>query len=309
MRSSEVAKALNGRLLGEDADLFQARPLFLAGPNDLSAILYPKDIRLAKKSTAGALLADIATAAEYADEIPAPLIVTDNFADAFDILKQVFITPRFFEKKDGDIHPSAQVGRAFIGAGTKIMANAMIDDGVVIEEDCLIEPGVVISGQVHLGRGSIIKANSVIGSEGFVPFGVEPKNLSCLGNVRIEQGVKIGALCTIDRGLLGETTIKKGAMLDNMVHIGHDSIVGENTVIAAQSALAGFVRLGAFATCGGQVGIAPHVIVGDFARISGKTLVHCDIKPQEIWSGNPGLPHGIYLRAYARTMRKFRANK
>lgn len=310
MRSSEIAQALGGRLLGKDDDLLQAAPLFMAQAFDLSAILYPKDIRWAKRSNAGAILTDVATAADYADEIPSPLIVIEDYFDAFLKLKELFssLRPKACPViEDCFIHPSAQIGRAFIGQGSQISAHAVISDGAVIESDCVIGAGVVIEGQVHIGQGTIIKANTVIGSEGFVPFGEKAQNLSCLGRVVIEPQVRIGALCSIDRGLLGATTISKGVMIDNMVHIGHDSIVGENTIIAGQSGLAGFARLGKDITCGGQVGIAPQVVVGDGARISGKSMVHCDIGPQEIWSGNPSMPHSIYLRTYART--KLRAKK
>lgn len=307
MQSLKLARALNGRLLGEDVDLLQVAPIFMAGPKSLSAILWPKDVGLAKKTKAQVLLVDLATAAEYADEIPATLIVIDNFHEAFLKLKEIFSKPTQKIGVDGaKVHASAQVGQAFVGAGTIIGPHVVVADGAVIGKNCLIEAGVVIGPQVYIGENTVIKANSVIGSEGFVPFGQEAKNLNCLASVIIEADCRIGALCSIDRGLLGDTTIKKGSLLDNMVHIGHDSIVGKNCIIAGQSGLSGNVRLGDFVTMGGQSGIVPHVVVGDGARISGKSLVHCDIKSQEIWSGNPSMPHGIYLRSYAKLRREFR---
>lgn len=309
MLASYIAKAIGGRLLGEDVDLLQAAPLFMAGPFDLSAIIWPKDVGQAKRSRAGAILADVATAASYADEISSPIIAVDDFVHAFLGLRELFRKPYHQKKKIEDgafIHPKAYIGQAFIGRGSRIGANVVIEDGVVVESDCLIEAGVVINGGVSIGSSCAIKANTVLGSEGFVPYGQNAKNLACLGRVVIESHVRIGALCCIDRGLLGSTTIKRNALIDNMVHIGHDSQVGENAIIAGQSGLAGMVRLGDYVTCGGQVGIAPHVKVGDQARISGKSFVHCDIKSQEIWSGNPSLPHSIYLRSYGRSMRDFR---
>lgn len=308
MLSSQIAQSLKGRLLLEDVDLLQVAPLFMAGPSELSAVIWPTDIGLLKKSKAGAVLIDTGTAASFADEISIPMIVVDDFFEAFTKLKEWFLPKNIRPeiKKSASVHKSAQVGQSFIGEGCVIGPNVVIHDGVTIKDHAVIEAGVVIYPEVFIGEGSVIKANSVIGSEGFVPYGDPAQNLPCLGRVIIEDQVRIGALCTIDRGLLGPTTIKARALIDNLVHIGHDSIVGKNSIIAGQSGLAGFVCLGERVTCGGQVGIVPHIKVGDNARISGKSLVHCDIKSQEIWSGNPCMPHGIYLRAYASLKR---ANK
>ncbi|HXW53454.1 MAG TPA: UDP-3-O-(3-hydroxymyristoyl)glucosamine N-acyltransferase, partial [Myxococcota bacterium] len=88
-----------------------------------------------------------------------------------------------------------------------------------------------------------------------------------------------------------------------MVHIGHDVRIGENVIVAGQSGLAGFVWIDKNVTLGGQVGVAPHVRIGEGARISGKSMVHCDIRPREIWSGNPSVPHAVYLRAYGQLMK------
>jgi UDP-3-O-[3-hydroxymyristoyl] glucosamine N-acyltransferase len=152
-----------------------------------------------------------------------------------------------------------------------------------------------------------IGANSVIGSPGFIPFGVvHARCLPCFGSVHIDEGVRIGALCTIDRGFLGVTRIGSNTLIDNMVHVGHDVDIGAGVIIAAQTGIAGFVRIGDRATLGGQVGIKPHATVGTGARVSGKSLVHCDIENDAIWSGNPSLPHAQYLRAYGQLKRSFK---
>ena len=162
----------------------------------------------------------------------------------------------------------------------------------------IVHSRVVLRDRVHVG------SDWVIGFAGFVPFGTEDAQcLPCFGSVHIEEGVRIGALCTIDCGFLGATRIGKNSLLDNMVHVGHDVDINESVIIAAQSGLAGFVRLESLVTLGGQVGIKPHVTVEEGARISGKSLVHCDIKKYEIWSGNPSVPHAVYLRAYGQLMR------
>jgi UDP-3-O-[3-hydroxymyristoyl] glucosamine N-acyltransferase len=307
MLASKIAQALGGRLILEDVELLRIAPLFSAGPFDLSVIMWPKDIRLAKKSQAGAVLIDLAMASEFASQIPMPMIVIEDFLKAFFILKELF-KPKSLEKyiKSSLINKSAQIGRSVIEENTFIGPHVFIGDNVIIQKNCIINAGVVIHDDVFIGEHTVIKANTVIGSESFVPYQDPAQNLLSLGSVIIESHVRIGALCTIDQGVLGATLIKKTALIDNMVHIGHDSIVGQNTIIAGQTGLAGFVRLGDKVTLGGQVGIAPHVVVGDGARISGKSMVHCDIGPKEIWSGNPSVPHGLYLRSYGRLMKEGR---
>jgi UDP-3-O-[3-hydroxymyristoyl] glucosamine N-acyltransferase len=127
--------------------------------------------------------------------------------------------------------------------------------------------------------------------------------LPSLGAVLIEDGASIGALCSIAKALIGVTTIGEASQLDNMVHCGHDAVIGKNVVIAAQSGLAGFAQIGDGVTIGGQSGVAPHVVIEHSARLSGKSFAHKDIRAFEIWSGNPSLPHALYLRDYARAKR------
>ena len=97
----------------------------------------------------------------------------------------------------------------------------------------------------------------------------------------LENNIRIGALCTVDRGLIGATLIKNNCLIDNHVHIGHDVELSAKVVIAAQTGLAGFVQIGEGATLGGQTGVAPHVVIGAYARVSAKTLVHRGSNPMK----------------------------
>ncbi|HXW60674.1 MAG TPA: hypothetical protein VEK06_03955, partial [Myxococcota bacterium] len=234
----------------------------------------------------------------------------DDFTSVFNTLsllqqQQGLFLPQ--ERVRGFIDPSAQispkthVGRAYIAGGVIIHTGAYIDDDVFIDEGAVINPGVVIHGPSHIGRYSIIGSNSVIGSKAFVPY--KEKTLESLGGTFIGEEVEIGALCTIDRGLIGNTRIMNKSRLDNMVHCGHDAYVGRDVAIAAQSGLAGFAKLCDGVSVGGQSGVGPQVVIGTGARLSGKSFAHRDIKSWEIWSGNPALPHSQYLRAYARDKR------
>ena len=305
MRISEIAAHLGARLLGEDGEVSSCAPIFKAGQKDLSLLAWPKDIRLAKRTRIGALLISTDWAADYADEIPSSLLVIDNLTEAF---KRLFMLQRqgFFARQssitEASIHASARVssqayvGHAHVGAQSIISPGAIISDDVVIGSNCHISSGVFIASGTRLGDNNFVGANSVIGSDAFAPF--EDQVLCSLGNVEVKNNVRIGALCTIDRALLGSTLIHNNCLLDNHVHVGHDAELGEKVVIAAQTGLAGFVQIGEGATLGGQVGVAPHVVIGAHARVSAKTFVHKALGPYEICSGNPGLAHEQYLSVY-----------
>jgi len=308
---SEIAVHLGGRLLGEDGHVSGVEPLFRAGVEDLSVLAWPKDIRLAKLTTAAALIISTDWAADYADEISSNLIIIDDLTNAFVRLaklqavgflsREAFITTTHIHGS-ARVSPRAFVGAAHIGAGSVIGSEAIISDDVIIGANTIINAGVFIASKSRIGDNCSIGAHSVIGCDAFAPF--EDQVLASLGRVVIKNNIRIGALCSVDRGLIGATLIENNCLIDNQVHIGHDVELSPRVVIAAQTGLAGFVQIGEGATLGGQTGVAPHVVIGAYARVSAKTLVHKKLKPYEICSGNPGLAHELYLRAYKKNTSK-----
>lgn len=315
MRISEIALHLGGRLLGEDAKVCGIEPLFRAGCEDLSLLAWPKDIRLAKHSKVAALLISTSWAADYADEISSSLIIIDDLAAAFQklavLMNQGFLSRESVINK-ASIHESAHVsaravvGKAQIGAHSIISAGVIIADDVSIGSNCFISAGAFIASKSRLGDNNFVGPNSIIGSDAFAPF--EDQVLSSLGRVVLENNIRIGALCTIDRGLLGATKISNNCLLDNHVHVGHDVMLSQKVVIAAQTGLAGFVQIGEGATLGGQAGVVPHVVIGAHARVSAKTLVHKTLKAYAVCSGNPGLAHELYLSAYKKNTKSKSGN-
>lgn len=296
--------------MGEDVELFRLAPLYCATNDDMSIALWPKDTRLAKKTKARCLIASLDWAADYTDEIPCSLIAVSDFLLVFKTLsflqKDTFFRPfdpvatRFIDQR-AIISAKAHIGRAHIASDAFIEGNAFIGDDVVIEEGVIISAGAVIHGPSHIGRLSRIGSNSVIGTAAFVPY--LGHTLASLGGVIIGPNVELGALCTVDRGLVGITRIMDKSRIDNMVHVGHDVFIGSDVAVAAQSGFAGFAQVHDGVSIGGQSGVGPQVVIGKGARLSGKSFAHSDIKPFELWSGNPALPHDRYLRAYARDKR------
>ena len=179
---------------------------------------------------------------------------------------------------------------AFVGDNTKVGDNTTIFSGAKIYSDCLI------------GAHCTIHAGVVIGADG---FGFAPnsdnnyKKIPQIGNVIIEDHVEVGSNTTIDRATLGSTIIRKGAKLDNLIQIGHNVEIGENTVIAASASIAGSTKVGKNCMIGGQAGIIGHLKIADGVKIAGQTGVGHNVKNEgEILQGSPAMALGDFQRCY-----------
>lgn len=195
------------------------------------------------------------------------------------------------------VHPQANWAMACVLDGCEVEdTEPSIGPGALVSDHVVIGPRVVIGRNVRIGAGA------VIGHPGFGwangPRG-ELRAVPQLGGVVIEDDVSIGPLTTIDAGTLSPTIIRRGAKLDAHVHVGHNSVVGEECILAAQSGLAGSVVLGRGVQLGGQVGIADHVTVGDGARIAAKSGVIGDVPPGAVVAGYPAQPRMRWLRSLA----------
>jgi len=202
------------------------------------------------------------------------------------------------------VGPSAYIGsKAVVGKNTKIFPQVYIGEGVKIGENCIIYPGVRIYQGCIIGNNCIIHANAVIGSDG---FGFAPtadgsyKKIPQMGYVIIEDNVEIGANTVIDRATMDATIIRKGVKLDNLIQIAHNVVIGENTVIAAQTGIAGSTQIGKSCMFGGQVGIAGHIVVADKVQVGAQCGIHASIKKEgETLLGSPALNAKDFFRAYA----------
>jgi UDP-3-O-[3-hydroxymyristoyl] glucosamine N-acyltransferase len=188
-----------------------------------------------------------------------------------------------------------------IGNNTRIYPNCYIGDGAVIGENTVLYPGVKIYTQCKLGSHCTIHAGSVIGADG---FGFAPQSdnnyqkVAQIGNVVIEDHVEIGANTTIDRATMGSTVIKRGVKLDNLIQVAHNVVIGENTVIAAQSGIAGSARVGRNCMIGGQIGINGHITIGNEVKIAAQSGISSSVKDGKILMGSPAFDHDKYVKAY-----------
>lgn len=221
----------------------------------------------------------------------------------------------------GGIHPTAVVDEtAKVAATAEIMANAVIGAGVEIGERARIFPNVTIYDNVSIGEDSVLHAgvsvrenceigarciihnNTTVGSDGFGYAKDEEKRwlkIPQVGRVVLEDDVEIGANSAIDCASVGETRIRRGAKIDNLVQIGHSCTVDEDALICSQTGLAGSSVIGKRVILAGQVGIAGHLKVGDDAVLTAKSATSHDVEPGKIISGVPGFDNRDWLRSTA----------
>lgn len=285
MTVEEIATWLDGEVVGDrTAQIVRVAKIEDAGAGDLTFLANPKYERHLATTKASAILVsrkqDISA---YTDHGSTTFIkVDDPYVGFLRVLDH--ITPKVNPFPEG-IHPTAIVAKtAQLGKNVVLGANAVVDDGAIVGDntkishgciigrearvgsDCLFYPKVTVYHQCRIGDRVTIHSGTVIGSDG---FGFAPKpggtyeKIPQLGIVAIEDDVEIGANCSIDRATIGETLIRRGVKLDNLVQIGHNCVVGENTVIAAQSGLAGSAKIGKHVMIGGQVGFAGHIEIAD----------------------------------------------
>ena len=209
------------------------------------------------------------------------LLITDDPFRDFNKLTDFF---KPFEKSISSISDSARIGQ-----NTVIQPNVFIGNKVVIGDNCIIHANVAIYDNCVIGNNVIIHAGSVLGADAFYykkrPDGFD--RLKSGGRVVLEDHVEIGALCTLDRGVTGDTTVRKGSKLDNQVQVGHDTIIGEKCLIASQVGIAGCVVIEDEVTLWGQVGISSAVTIGKKAIVLGQGGVSKSLPGGKSYFGSP----------------------
>lgn len=190
-----------------------------------------------------------------------------------------------------------------LGNNVKIYPQVYVGDGTVIGDNTVVFAGTRIYHECKIGADCIIHSGAVVGADG---FGFAPesadnnyKKIPQIGNVILEDRVELGANCTVDRATMGSTIIRKGVKLDNMVHIAHNVEVGENTVMAAQTGIAGSSKIGRDCMFGGQVGIAPHLVIANGVKLGAKSGVNSTIKKEnEVMIGAPALNYSDFMKSF-----------
>lgn len=245
------------------------------------------------------------------------LIRVDDSRQAFGKLLEAYNRFRLNKKgvdNQASISSSAKIGKdvyvgalayigenAVIGDNAKIYPQVFIGDNVKVGANTILYPGVKVYHDCIIGNNCILQSGVIIGGDG---FGFQPNSdnnyqkLPHIGNAVIKDHVEIGANTTVDRATLGSTIIGKGVKLDNLIQIAHNVEIGENTIIAAQSGVAGSTKIGRDCMIGGQVGIIGHLEIGNRVKIAAQSGIGNNLKDDEVVQGSPAFAIGDYKRSY-----------
>ena len=274
----EIANLLQCEFIGDpNFPVSGMNEIHVVEPGDIVFVDHPKYYDKALQSAATIVLINKKV---DCPEGKALLISDDPFRD-FNILTKHF---RPFQATSVSIALSATIGE-----GTVIQPNCFVGNNVTIGKNCLIHPNVTIYDHTVIGDNVIIHAGTILGADAFY-YKKRPDGFDQLisgGRVVIEDNVGIGALCTIDKGVTGDTTIGEGTKLDNQVHVGHDTVIGKKCLIASQTGIAGCVIIEDEVTIWGQVGTTSGITIGAKAVIMGQTGVTKSVEGGKSYFGTP----------------------
>jgi UDP-3-O-[3-hydroxymyristoyl] glucosamine N-acyltransferase len=317
MKLADLAALAGAKLDQGDPELeiSSAAGLDLAGPGDVTFLANPKYTPQVAETRASAIF--IADGVEVGREDIAVLRSVDPYV-AYTLALRAFFPDKPLVPS---IHPTAaidetaQVGtgcdisanvvigaNAVVGDNVRIHPNVTVYDGVKIGDGCTLHSGVSIRENCEIGNNCIIHNNTTIGSDGFGYARTPEKawlKIPQAGRVVLEDDVEIGANTAIDCASVGETRIKRGTKIDNLVQIGHSCTVDEDSLICSQTGLAGSSYIGKRVILTGQVGIAGHLKVGDDVVITAKSATSHDVEPGKVISGIPAFDNRDWLRSIA----------
>jgi UDP-3-O-[3-hydroxymyristoyl] glucosamine N-acyltransferase len=312
----QIAEFLNGEIHGNpDEKVHTISKIEEGTPGSLTFLANPAYTQYIYKTQASVAIVNKSFQPEH--PLNCTLIKVENAYQSFALLLELYnqatapkpgISSLAFISENARLGEEAYIGEfAFIGQHVRIGKNVRIyphcyiGDQVVIGDNTCLFPGVKIYNGCVIGANCTLHAGVVVGGDG---FGFAPqqdnnyKKVPQIGNVVIEDWVEIGANTTIDRATLGSTIIRKGVKLDNLIQVAHNVEIGQNTVIAAQTGIAGSSKIGKNCMIGGQVGISGHITIGDEVKIAAQSGLSSNVKAGEIMMGAPAFEISKYRKSY-----------
>ncbi len=276
---SEIKKLIPVKIItGKSDNITGINEIHKVVEGDLSFVDHPKYYDKCLTSAASVVLINSETVDNPQGKT---LLISDDPFRDYNVLVRHF---RPFIPIQHNISPTAKIGE-----NTIIQTGVVIGEKVQIGNNCIIHPNVSIYNHTQIGDNVIIHANTVIGADAFYfkrrPEGYD-KMLSC-GRVIIEDDVEIGALCTIDKGVSGDTIIGQGTKLDNQVHIGHGCVIGKNCLFAAQVGVAGKAHIKDNVILWGQVGVSKSLTIGENAVVLAQSGVPKSLEGNRTYFGSP----------------------
>lgn len=321
MNLRDIARLLNAVVEGADsADIVRVAKIEEAEKGDITFIANPKYARYLETTRASAVIVGRTLGEGVAKAGGTALLRVEDPYSAFLKVLVAFHPPA--PPLPPGIHATAVIDPSVtLGVDVRIGACAVIDPGCRIGDRAMIGQGTVLGSGVDVGEDSLLYANvtvregcrigarviihsgTVIGSDGF-GFAPQPdgsfEKIPQLGIVVIGDDVEIGANCAVDRATMGETRIEKGAKLDNLIQVAHNVVIGEHTVIAAQTGVSGSTKIGKHVMIGGQVGFTGHLEIADRTKFGAQSGVHRSVTtPGATLLGYPAIPQREALRLMA----------
>jgi len=317
--ASQIADLLGGEIEGSNDVLVSSLAKIEEGvPGALTFLANPKYASFIYSTKASIAIVNRDFVPE--DQLPATLtlIKVDNAYACFAKLLEFYDSRKHSRtgqdksatvEEGAEVHADAYLGAnvviasgASVGKSAKIYANCFIGQNAKIGSGTIIYPGVIIYDECVIGDNCVIHSGVIIGGDG---FGFSPKNsteyqkVPQIGNVILEDDVEIGANTTIDRATIGSTRICRGVKLDNLIQVAHNVEIGDHTVIAAQTGIAGSTKIGKNCMIGGQVGIVGHIQIADEVKIAAQSGIGSSIPVVgTIVQGSPAFDIGDYKRSY-----------
>jgi UDP-3-O-[3-hydroxymyristoyl] glucosamine N-acyltransferase len=316
-KAKVIAEFLKGQIEGNpEAEVTDISKIEEGMPGTLSFLSNPKYEKYIYETQASIVLVNKDFKPEKS--IKATLIRVEYAYESFASLLELYQQAK--PQKTGihklaSIHENVKLGEnvyigdysviennAVIGNNVKIYPQVYVGENVIIGDNTLIYPGVKIYEGCRIGKNCVLHGGVIIGADG---FGFAPQNdsnyrkIPQIGIVILEDEVEIGANTCVDRATMGATILHKGVKLDNLIQIAHNVEVGENTVMAAQTGIAGSVKIGKNCMFGGQVAIVGHLNIGNNVKIGGQAGVNRDIKDGEILQGSPAIPYKNFWKSSA----------
>lgn len=306
----KIAELVKGEVVGDGDFIIRGVAAFdNAGPDDITFAVSVGFTKRIDETRAAAVIVpyDVHKSKKILVRVENPSLALSKVSALFHTIRRpaigisqdAHVGNNFKCGVDASVCPGVFIGDdVTLGDRVTLHPGVVIDNRVVVGDDVVVYPNVCILERCEIGSRVIIHAGSVIGSDGFgFAFdGDRYHKIPQTGIVRIDDDVEIGACNTIDRATFGRTWIKRGVKTDNLVHIAHNVVVGEDTVLVAQVGISGSVTIGNHAILAGQAGVAQHVTIGNRVTIGGQSGVGKSVRDGQIVSGTPGMPHRLWLK-------------
>ncbi len=314
--ASQISEILEGEVVGNpNAEVFKLSKIEEGSQGSLSFLSNPKYSNYIYTTNASIVIVNSTFVLEK--EVKTTLIKVEDAYSAFTKILEFYSQAKNNKtgiEQQSVISENVKYGEnLYLGSFSYIGENTVLGNNVKIYPNCFIGENVVIGNNVSIFAGAKIHSDTIIGNNCAIysgaviaadGFGFAPNpdgtftKIPQIGNVIIEDNVDIGACTTIDRATMGSTIIRKGVKLDNQIQIAHNVEIGENTVIAAQTGIAGTTKIGKNCMIGGQVGIAGHLIIGNNVRVQAQSGIGRNVKDNEILQGSPSFGYSDFSKSY-----------